>query len=390
MMAKRLTSVAIENIKPSAQRREVPDPGARGLYVVVQPSGRKSFAVRYRYGGKPQKLTLNRGMTLAGRNPNAIKREAKRAQAAADAGTFRAIAEDYQKREGHRLRTARWRSAVLDRFVFPALGAVPIANIRRSDIVSLLDRIEAGEIVKADGRRLKGGPVMADRTLALISKILNWHALRDDDFRSPVVRGMARTSIRARARSRILTDDELRAVWRASEGDNVFAALVRFLLVTSARRSEAAAMTWSEIDDSDWTLPHTRNKTGLDLVRPLTAAALAVIESRPRIAGCDYIFTSDGRRPFTNFAAEKKRFDKSCGVCGWTLHDCRRTARSLMSRAGVNTDHAERCLGHVISGIRGTYDRHQFHSEMSRAFEALAAQIERIVNPTPNVVAMSA
>ena len=68
-------------------------------------------------------------------------------------------------------------------------------------------------------------------------------------------------------------------------------------------------------------------------------------------------------------------------MTGWTLHDLRRTARSLMSRAGVNADHAERCLGHVIAGVRGTYDRHEYHAEKQHAFEALAALIERIVNP---------
>jgi len=60
----------------------------------------------------------------------------------------------------------------------------------------------------------------------------------------------------------------------------------------------------------------------------------------------------------------------------------------LMSRAGVPSDHAERCLGHVIGGVRGTYDRHAYHEEKRRAFEGLAAQIERIVNPQPNVVSM--
>ena len=70
----------------------------------------------------------------------------------------------------------------------------------------------------------------------------------------------------------------------------------------------------------------------------------------------------------------------------WTIHDLRRTARTLMSRAGVNADIAERCLGHVIAGVRGIYDRHRFEEEKRSAFEALAAQIERIVNPQPNVV----
>jgi hypothetical protein len=73
----------------------------------------------------------------------------------------------------------------------------------------------------------------------------------------------------------------------------------------------------------------------------------------------------------------------------WTLHDLRRTARSLMSRAGVPSDHAERCLGHVLPGIRGTYDRHEYLAEKRRAFDALAAQIDRVVNPAKNVVSLA-
>ena len=72
----------------------------------------------------------------------------------------------------------------------------------------------------------------------------------------------------------------------------------------------------------------------------------------------------------------------------WTNHDLRRTARSLMSRASVSPDHAERALGHVIGGVRGTYDRHEFKAEKAQAFEALAIQIARILNPQENVVAL--
>jgi integrase len=86
----------------------------------------------------------------------------------------------------------------------------------------------------------------------------------------------------------------------------------------------------------------------------------------------------------------KIKFDKACGVTGWTLHDLRRTARSLMSRAGVSPDHAERCLGHVIGGVRGTYDRHEYHAEKAQAYAALSELISRIVNPSDNVAELAA
>jgi integrase len=111
--------------------------------------------------------------------------------------------------------------------------------------VRLLERIEEST-----------GAVVADLMLAFVRRIMNWHAARSDDFRSPIVRGMARTKPHENARSRILTDDELRAVWATAEGQaHPFAALVRFLLLTAARRTEAVAATWAEIDGSDWVLP---------------------------------------------------------------------------------------------------------------------------------------
>jgi integrase len=399
-MNKVLTDIAIRNLKPGKDRREVPDAGARGLYVVVQPSGLKSFAVRYRYAGMPRKLTLQAGITLAaarkaaadalfeleqGRDPSAVKRQAKQAQRSAAEDTFRAVAEEYFKREGGRLRTAVARQNDLERHVYPTLGDRPIADIRRSDIIRLLDKVEEGKPLGVEG-----GSRMADLVLAYIRRIMNWHATRSDDFRSPIVRGMARVKAKERARERTLTDDELRAVWKTAETTpGPFGSYVQFLLLTAARRSEASDMVRGELNGSDWTLPADRNKTKVDLVRPLSAAAQDVLSKVPKLAGCEFVFSTDGKNPISGFTRFKENFDKACGVTGWTLHDLRRTARSLMSRAGVNSDHAERCLGHVIAGVRGTYDRHEYHAEKQRAFEALAGQIDRIVNPRDNVTALT-
>jgi len=101
-----------------------------------------------------------------------------------------------------------------------------------------------------------------------------------------------------------------------------------------------------------------------------------------------HAFTYNGTKPFTDFTTAKARLDATSGVKDWTLHDLRRTARSLLSRAGIAPDIAERCLGHVMPGVRGVYDRHEYHEEKKRAFEALATQIARIVDPQKNVLAM--
>ena len=117
-------------------------------------------------------------------------------------------------------------------------------------------------------------------------------------------------------------------------------------------------------------------------MRPLSGAALAVVDSQMR-AG-DFVF--NGHRPFVAFTQLKAKLDAASGTSGWVLHDIRRTARSLMSRAGVPSDVAEQCLGHVLPGIRQVYDRHKYIDEKRLAFEKLSALVAGIVDSQPNVV----
>jgi integrase len=224
---------------------------------------------------------------------------------------------------------------------------------------------------------------MAHAVLAYTRRIMSWHATRDDDFANPIVRGMGRVKPSETARKRILSDDELRAIWKATERPDVYGNLIRFLLLTSARNSEARELRWDELEAGNWTLPAARNKTKLDLVRPLSAAAMEVLNAQRelRIGDCAYVFSTTGNLPIFSMAERKRALDAASGVTGWTIHDLRRTARSLMSRAGVNADHAERCLGHVIGGVRGVYDRHEYEKEKRHAFEALAAEIATITRP---------
>jgi len=149
-------------------------------------------------------------------------------------------------------------------------------------------------------------------------------------------------------------------------------------------------MRRSEVVGDNWIIPAQRYKTNLELVIPLSAAGRAVLARVPRIGNSDFVFTTDGKTPISGFSKFKRAFDQACGVTGWTLHDLRRTARSLMSRGGVPSDHAERALGHVIGGIRATYDRHAFYAEKKHAFAVLADQLEHILHPHDNVIPLEA
>ena len=192
---------------------------------------------------------------------------------------------------------------------------------------------------------------------------------------------MRRTNPKARARSRILEDDELRALWAAAEANRVFGALVRVALLTGQRREKIISMRWEDIVDGEWRVPASdreKNTTGAIV---LPQAALDIINAQPRFASNPYVFAGIGGNPIGGTSYRKAKLDKQAEGFGWTLHDLRRTARSLMSRAGVRPDIAERVLGHTIRGVEGVYDRYSYREEKAHALRALAALVDSIANP---------
>jgi integrase len=381
----------------------------RGFGVRVTAAGVRSFIINYRVAHSERRLTIGqhpdwsvlRAVKAArelrqridrGEDPLADRRKAK--VAAGD--TLQAICEEYLTREGPKLRSKDWREAALQRLVYPELGKKSIGAIKRSDIVNLLDDIED-----------ESGPVMADRTLAVVRKIMNWHAARSDDFNSPIVRGMARTNGKERARKRTLSDAELRVVWQAAEAmEGPFGAYVQFVLLTATRRNEAARAQRSEISGTDWTIPSARYKTKLDHLIPLPDAARTALANGSSFEDCDFLFTTDGETPISGFGKFKEALDAKVleqlreqdseaePLPGWRLHDLRRTARTLLSRARIPVqepgaeprrvvaDIAERCMGHIMGAMRANYDVYDYRDEKAEAFEALAELIKQIVSPS--------
>jgi integrase len=184
-------------------------------------------------------------------------------------------------------------------------------------------------------------------------------------------------------RERILDDDELRAVWRTAEADGTYGALIRLLLLTGQRREKVAAMRWEDLDGATWTIPAETREKGNAGQLVLPELALEIINTQPRYASNPYVFAGVGAAHIEGWTRRKLRFDaKLEGVKPWVLHDLRRTARSLLSRAGVRPDISERVLGHVIRGVEGVYDRHSYAEEKAHALKALAALIENILRPS--------
>jgi len=171
--------------------------------------------------------------------------------------------------------------------------------------------------------------------------------------------------------------------------------LLKTLLLTGQRREKVLRMRWDDISDGVWAIPTAKREKGNAGRVKLPPSLLDIVNAQPQIAGNPYVFAGRGSGPFNNFSQRthelnKKLSEKLGEVQQWQLHDLRRTARSLMSRAGVRPDIAERVLGHVRPGVEGIYDRHHYDSDKADALARLAALVESIINPPPaNVVPLT-
>ena len=373
----------------------------RGFGVRVTAGGARSFVLNYRLGRREHRYTIGQFPDWSAIRAVAFARELRqridrgdnplddRAPAVATV-TVETVLDDFLARhvnnKNQPLRSADEYESAFRRLAKPKIGKLGIYEVRRSHVVKMLDEIED-----------ENGPVMADRTLAYLRKAFNWYAARDDEFSVPVVRGMGRIKPKARARTRILSEEEIRTIWPHLGKAGTFGALVKTLLLTAQRRDEVAQMTRKEIAaDGIWTIPAERYKTKRPNFVPLSKAALDIIKKQPDIKGCDYVFPSSAKTPFSGFGKCKASLDAAVLAAmhekaprgtkveplpNWTLHDLRRTAKTLMVRAGVRPDISERVLGHVIAGVEGTYDRHSYVDEKKDALEKLATIIEHILNP---------
>ena len=397
-MRAKITKAAVDALRPG---EIIADTELKGLVVRRLPSGTAAYGLRYRAGAKQRWLALG----VHGRiTPDQARRLAKKRvgevaddrdpaaeREGARANTVDAVIDTFLERHVRdRLRSAREMERALDRYVRPHIGKRSIHQLRRRDVAAMLDAIED-----------ENGAVMADRALAYLRSAFNWHAARDDTFTPPIARGMSRTKGSERARRRVLDDDELRDVWNAldiAELPSPFPRLVRALLLTAQRRDEVARMRWEELDGATWTIAAERYKTGVHSTIPLTDQVRELLGKRAKRGS--YVFsTTQGEKPFSGFSKAKRALDEAIAdirkkegrdpMPQWQLHDLRRTARSLLSRAGVAPDIGERVLGHVIGGIRGTYDRHEFIAEKRDALERLGALVRRILSPPGgNVLAL--
>lgn len=399
-----LTAARIESVKPVSVRREYPDGKVTGLYFVIQPSGAKSWALRYRVAGKTVKLTLGaypaldlaaarrkaeeaRGAVAAGKDPAAEKRAVRETQKAAegeDAERVAAVAASFIERHAKRNQGAAWAhetERLIVKEIIPALGSKRLSEIKKPDIHAMLDRI-------ADR-----APIMANRVKAVCNRLGNWAVERGIVERNPF-EGIKAPSAE-QSRDRVLDDDEIKLTWRAFEAIGwPFGSLFQLLLVTGARLNEIAGARWSEIDleTKTWTIAASRSKNGVQHVIPLSDAAIEIIKSLPRIGerrDGGFVFTTTGKTPVSGFSKAKEAVDQSMAedrseaVPRWTLHDLRRTAASGMAGIGVPPHIVEAVLNHksgTIKGVAAVYNRYSYATEKRAGLDAWARRLETIVS----------
>ena len=432
-----IDKAAVKSLKPGLRDRYLWDTRVPGFGCKVTPAGAKVFFFQYRFprgrAGRVRRVTIgtfgdalsasearSQATTLRGQvfGVNSVDPFGSKAEALAvyqrerrrAKNTFAALSQEFIELYARpNNRSAANYERILNTHVVPVWGAKPVDDIRRSDVAALLNGIVRGtnpgtrkpKRRKGDGAPPRDGRAMAHYVLAVVQKLFRWHQAKEETFVSPVVPGMSPLrKPRERARDRILSDDEIRKVWHASKTTAPpYGPLIRFLLFTAQRREEATKARWSEIDGDMWTIPAERYKTKRANMVPLSAATRELLDALPRSG--PYIFgamsrtlvgTADGEkereadRPFTAFSKSKRKLDEISGVTGWTIHDLRRTARTLLVRAGIRPDVAERVLGHVIAGVAGTYDRHDYLAEKRHALDALAGELARILEPSSSTV----
>lgn len=413
-----LTEAKCLALKPDAKRRRfIPDALCPGLVLSITTTGHRSFMLRGIWPGGANRvrrllgevgvvsLDLARNtarewiaLLAEGRDPQLELDERKRRVVAEQALTFAVVANDYivQRLRGRRqgARSAREiRTELVSRW-----GQRPITAITKGDVIQLVDDL------KARARRNVGARSTGayGRIIFNHARVIFQHAaLRHDLERLPTDRlKPAQLGLTFKPRERVLSDDEIRALWRACDVLGYpFGSYVKVLLMTGVRRCEASAAVWPEfnLEAKLWTIPRERAKSDAEHVVPITAALAELLATLPRYRSGDHLFsTTFGRtsiRGFSKYGARLLRLMRAElgeAMPNLSLHDLRRTYRSKLSELGIAENVAERCIGHgPRNALVRIYDRHGYEVEIRDANERWHRRLRELINPpTANIVAL--
>jgi integrase len=394
----KLTDRQIKNLKPQADRYEVFE--ERGFGIRVAPTGRKTFIYFYRMPGESKKRRLTIGtyptMSLAeahrryaearemvaqGVDPGS-KTVSERAEER-KAPTVADLANEYlEKWAKPRKRSWKEDKRILEKDILPIWGQSKAKDITRRNVIRLLDGIVD-----------RGAGIMANRTLATIRKMFNFAVSRDIVVISPCL--AVRAPAPEQRRDRVLTTDEIRALWHSLEDAKMAEGTklaLKLQLVTGQRKAEIVTATWEEIDLTDkwWTIPAEKAKNKMAHRVPLSPLAMELLQAVKTLVGdSNWLFPSPrAGKHITPEAVDHALRRPGLEALGFSFvpHDLRRTAASHMTGMGISRLVVSKILNHVERGITAVYDRHSYDKEKRQALEAWGLKLKTIVEDAENNV----
>lgn len=379
-----LTDKLCERVRPPPTgRTELFDRHLPGFCLRVSEKGRKSFCLLYRVNGIKRRLTIG-PYTGAGSLKAARDRARKALMAAADGrdpatektearrkgDTVGEVVEDYWRLHLARLKDGSKARRILDQEVVTRWRYRRIGQITRRDIIEVVDEVA--------GRGTTGH---ADKVRAWVHALMNWCLSRDLIENNPAA--ALRRPHKAKIRSRVLGDEELRGIWKAAEELGYpFGPVAQLLMLTGQRRGEVCRMRWADVDLDEghlWTMGDS--KGGRPHAVPLAERACAILGSLPRLGA--HVFSTRGDRPVSGLSKCKQRLDRASGVERWIFHDLRRTVRTALARLGFEKHVCDRVLGHVTADISRHYDHWEYLPQKRAALAAWAEEIERVIEGAP-------
>lgn len=409
-MKRELNDAFLRTLRPPAEGRlEVWDTRVSGLVLRLTSGGAATWGVRLRTrDGKRTRPSLGawpalglkdaRKRALAtiaevqgGGDPVAARRQAREERRAREAeATVAARLAEWQAARAARWsdRHAREVARIAEREIEPKLGKRALRATARADWTGLV------------AAKRTAAPAMAAAMYRVVSAFLG-HAEAEGWIETALLprKGAQRLAPAPDARQRVLTDDELAAVWRASAAEAPKCrAFVRLLILTGCRREEVASIATGEVDLAAglWRLPGERSKNGQGRELPLGPLALAELRAvwpeHGEEAGADWRLLGRVGDPFRGFSKLKARVDRASIVADWTWHDLRRTCRTGLARLGVDRLHAERAIGHVSgqSALERVYDVHDYGAETRAALLRWQGHVAALLGEAGAVVPLRA
>ena len=398
-MAGKLTDAKLKGLKPPASGQvELADSDVTGLRARVGKSGAITFVLRKRVGDKVHNISIGRygprfGLADARRKARSLASDLEagnpppmlRARSATKAETIRGLMPQYLAWKPE-LRSAAEKARILNGYVLPEIGDRLADTVTRTEVTRLIDGIA------------ERAPTMARAVHAQLSNFYTWRLERSDRLPANPCKGAGRPAA-APPRERVLSDDELVALWRVVDGEALpWGPAIKLLILTGARRDEVFSADRAEFDTlaREWTIPAARAKNGVPHLVPLSDAARAEFMAIAAVEGSEKLFPTRtkarqadaGPSGFSKAmarirAAVDSQLERDKGP-HWTLHDIRRTVATGLQRLGVRFEVTEAVLNHVSGargGIAGVYQRHDWKAEKRAALDAWARHVAKLTKP---------